>query len=553
MTKSTIILRTALFLYLCSIKPYTFAAELTIEQRMAILEQRLNHAEQQALLAKKQARQAEHRAMKAEQRVSALETTSLQLATRTGTVENKTDLMVKDIHTAPKGQNAAISTPSADADKNSGFEFHAYARSGLLIGGSGRGGAGGPGVSPASSIGDDAHVGRLGNEKDTYIGLTLLKNIRYADGSWSRFTTMLADGTGDTNTWVENNSTHHFNVRQAYTEMGNLPSFGGIVKDSTLWAGKRFDRDNFDIHFIDSDIIDLGGTGGGINDVKWNNNLKSNFAVYARNFGDLGSDYYHDNDIKNIMASAATFYDNWELMFIGMTARGNDDLKSTTSTTGSYAMRSDNSADNGYYAMLAYHDKDRFYGLLPGFSESAIQFGHGLGAEARQPGADGDLTTNANSIRFASYGTVPLTKDWSLAPSVIAQHSENRYRDGDRYDWVTFNLRASQAITQNFALLYEASYQYSNLNPNGRTYLYDSTTVETYNKAKGGFYKLTFAPTFKPDNVFDLKARPEIRVFASYLNWAKNLDDYSTYDNFGSSGFTYGGNWNFGVQMEIWF
>jgi maltoporin len=34
-------------------------------------------------------------------------------------------------------------------------------------------------------------------------------------------------------------------------------------------AGKRFDRDNFDIHFTDSDIMFLGGTGGGINDVDW--------------------------------------------------------------------------------------------------------------------------------------------------------------------------------------------------------------------------------------------------------------------------------------------
>lgn len=35
-------------------------------------------------------------------------------------------------------------------------------------------------------------------------------------------------------------------------------------------------------------------------------------------------------------------------------------------------------------------------------------------------------------------------ENWQLAPSVIAQHSEDRYRDGDRYDWATFNLRVSQ-------------------------------------------------------------------------------------------------------------
>lgn len=45
---------------------------------------------------------------------------------------------------------------------------------------------------------------------------------------------------------------------------------------------------------------------------------------------------------------------------------GNDDLKDNTSTTGSYALRSDNTAKNGYYAMLALHDKQQFYGLAPG-------------------------------------------------------------------------------------------------------------------------------------------------------------------------------------------
>ncbi len=94
--------------------------------------------------------------------------------------------------------------------------------------------------------------------------------------------------------------------------------------------------------------------------------------------------------------------------------------------------------------MLALHDKQQFYGPAPGVSESALQYGVGLGAEARQPGSDGDLTENAASLRFASYGILPLGKNWQLAPSVIAQHSEDRYRDGDRYDWATFNLRVSQ-------------------------------------------------------------------------------------------------------------
>ena len=221
-------------------------------------------------------------------------------------------------------------------------------------------------------------------------------------------------------------------------------------------------------------------------------------------------------------------------------------------TPGSYALRSDNTAKNGYYAMLALHDKQQFYGLAPGVSESALQYGVGLGAEARQPGSDGDLTENAASLRFASYGILPLGKNWQLAPSVIAQHSEDRYRDGDRYDWATFNLRVSQGISAHFALLYEASWQYMDLNPNGRSYRYNDNVYQ-YQAVRGDFYKLTFAPTFKVGDVLDIKARPEIRFFATWMNWDKDLDRYAINDDFGSKGFTAGGTWNFGVQTEIWF
>jgi len=77
--------------------------------------------------------------------------------------------------------------------------------------------------------------------------------------------------------------------------------------------------------------------------------------------------------------------------------------------------------------------------------------------------------------------------------------------------------------------------------------------MNQYQAVKGDFYKLTFAPTFKVGNVFDIKARPEIRLFATYMNWDRELDRYAINDDFGSAGFTAGGTWNFGVQTEIWF
>lgn len=525
------------------------AANLTVEQRLALLESRLNQAEQDARQAKasaeraqQQTRQAELRAQQAESRLTALKHPAASSPAAT-------------VSTPTAASSAATPASAAPAQNNGlldDFEFSGYARSGMLISGKGRGAHGGPGISPASSIGGDAHVGRLGNEKDNYVELSFIKNLRFQDGSHARFKAMLADGATNPDPWVQDNNSHHMNIRQLYVEMGDLPSFGGVAEHATLWAGKRFDRDNFDIHFTDSDIVFLGGTGGGINDLQWTPKLSSNFSIYARNFGDLGSDRVNDNDVQNVMLTANTFYQGWQWMLTGMTAQGNDDLKDNSSTTGSYALRSDDTAKNGLYMMFARRDKEEFYGLTNGSSETAIQFGRGLGAEARQPGSDGDLTSKATTVRLASYGVVPLGNGWELAPSVIAQHSEDRYREGDRYDWATFNLRASQAITRNFALLYEASWQYMNLNPNGRTYN-NNGALENYQAVKGGFYKLTFAPTFKVGDVFDIKARPEIRFFATYMNWSKALDSYAWNDDFGSAGFSAGGSWNFGVQAEIWF
>lgn len=502
---------------------YVHAAELTIHQRLLLLEQRLNEAEKKSADAEKRAHQAE---------------------SKLATLTQETQVTNNKVEEVSKKQQS-----NSQLD---GVEFNAYARTGLLINSHGRGARGGPGVSPASSLNDDAHTGRLGNEKDNYLELSLGKRMTFKDGSWAHFKTMIADGATNPDPWVQDNNSHHMNVRQLYVEMGDFEEFTGAFRDSYLWAGKRFDRDNFDIHFTDSDIIFLGGTGGGIYDVKWTETLKGAYSVYGRNFGDLGSERYEDNNIQNIMFTANHFYNNWQVMLTGMTAQGNDDLKDNTSTTGSYALRSDNSATNGYLGMLAYRDKEQFYGLTKGLSETALQYGSGLGAEARQPGSDGDLTEDAKSLRFASYGILPAFGNWEFAPSLIAQHSENRYRDGDRYDWATFNFRASQALTPHFALLYEASWQYMDLDPNGRTYNSDSG-VSTYQAVKGDFYKLTFAPTFKVGDVFNIKARPEIRLFATYMNWDKELDRYSLNDDFGSVGFAAGGNWNFGVQAEIWF
>ncbi len=498
-----------------------------IEARFDALEKRLQLAESRAAKAEARATDAERQVKRLETRTASNEQKTLEVAKHAESTEKQT----ADI--AKRTEVLANHSQIKESD-GSGFEFHGYARSGIIMNDSGTSTESGPYVTPAGQTG--GAVGRLGNENNTYVELNLEHKQQLASGATTRYKVMLADGQRSYNDWT--GETSDLNVRQAFVELGSLPTFSGAVKDSTLWAGKRFDRDNFDIHWLDSDVIFLAGTGGGIYDVKWSENLKSNFSLYGRNFDDLDDGNNHDDTrIENYIFTANNYAGPFQWMVSGLRARNNQDRENSGSYVNSHA------ADTGFHSMLAYHG-DSFYGLRDGTSKTALLYGHGLGAEVKALGADGHLTDDASTLRLATYGITPLSKNWNIAPAILAQQSKDRYVSGDDYKWLTFNTRLIQEITENFALAYEGSYQYMDLDPQG---------YKDNNKVKGGFYKLTFAPTFKVGDISDILSRPEIRLFASYMDWSKELDNYSSSDAFGTDGFTSGGQWNFGIQMETWF
>ncbi|ELV8726949.1 carbohydrate porin [Vibrio fluvialis] len=408
----------------------------------------------------------------------------------------------------------------------SSFEFHGYARAGLLINDNLNGATGtGPYMTAAGALG--APVGRLGLEDDNYLEANLIHNRTLDDGSTARFRIMLADSVETNNEWTADDS--QLNVRQVYAELANLSSFSGAFERSTLWAGKRFDRDNFDIHFFDSDIVFLSGTGAGIYDVQFTDSWKANFSVYGRDFGEIDSS---STDVENYIATMNNRFGNFQLMVSGMTSSDNQG-RDTDSASPSKR------AENGVHALFAYHGES-FYGLSDGFSKSGVLIGQGLGAELKGIGSNGDLNDDAKAMRLFSYGVTRFADNWRIAPAVMAEYSQDRIKTNDEFKWASVNVRLAQELTQNFEMVYEGSYQYMDLD-------------NSVNKAKGSFYKATIAPTFKLATSAGFFDRPEIRFAVSYVDWSSALDDYAVSLDSDASTMGSGGETVFALQMETWF
>lgn len=487
--------------------PFAFANKsMSVEERLTLLENRLQQAETRASTAEQQNRELKAQIQQTQQLSKETQQATANLDERTKAIE--------------------INTP----DDNGYFELHGYARSGMMTNQHAKHSQGGPFMTPAGQTG--GAVGRLGNEPDTYVEVYLEKKQRLENGATTRFMTMIADQQKSYNDWTADSST--LNVSQVFAEIASLPSFTGPFKDTTLWAGKRVDRDNFETPWLDSKIVALNGTGGGIYDIRWSENLRSNFSLIGRSFGDVD---IVNNDIQNYILTANNYYGPVQFLFSGMKAKDNDERKTPN------GIHVYNAADTGYTTMLGYTGSS-FYGLTAGETRSAISWGQGLGAEVKNIGSDPALLQDAKTVRLNSYGMVKLNNTWDFAPSLLAQYSADRYAKGDDYRWITLNGRFMQNITENFALAYETTWQYMDLDPNG---------YQDYQKVHGNYYKLTFAPTFRPNDISPFFTRPEIRLFATWMDWDKDLDYYSPNDTLGQYGFTSGGQWSFGIQMETFF
>lgn len=453
--------------------------------------------------------------------------------------------------TSQEARIAALEDSVASVEKKQSyqdFEFHGYARSGLLMNSDGRGGK-------AFSTGRSPKY-RLGNEDETYMELELVKNFYLEDGSWAKYHVMLADSVESTNDWTGGGD-GDLNLRQAFVEMGNLSTFTGAFEESVIWAGKRFyGRD--DVHINDFYFRDYSGTGAGIQNIKLGSGY-GDLALIGRNFEDIDS-----TDLESYTLDARYRVGNWEFELAGHMAKDNDSTRTSGGDWGWQDTDNDPStdpvwgkspvttsgegrADTGYQGYINYN-LPGYYGFTDaGFSRIYVQGGHGLGA-----GDLGGAARNENAgedekaYRIGSFGQATLSDNWDLFTNLsFTQNFDSLDENGNKVDfkWASAGMRPVYKINKNFELQFEVGYDWIDV---------EDTKNGDYD---GGIWKATFAPTFKLDTSA-FWGRPEIRTFVTYANWDSDLsakNDSNKYRNEDLASYSGSDGWNFGVQAEVWF
>ncbi|MGL4568355.1 MAG: carbohydrate porin, partial [Fusobacteriaceae bacterium] len=306
------------------------------------------------------------------------------------------------------------------------FEFHGYARSGILLDTSN-------GLKKGSNINKNL-IGRLGNEDDTYLEAELVKTWRMENGSWAKFHVMFADGSGnydDNSGWGDSG----LNTRQVFVEMGNLPTFTGAFKDSTIWAGKRY-YNRRDIHITDYYYTDYSGTGAGIDNIK--------VGSGALNVGVIGRDS-SVGDSENITGLQLKYaVGSWEFDLTGTYSDDRDSIFDDLATSGAQ--------------LFAQYNHSNFYGMTNGFSKFYAQAGMGLNAGSGLGRINpwDDNLQDGHSYELGTWGVANINSKWDLFTQLYGQF-DSEVVQKDREDFTAaFAMRPVYKINENFELQFEA-------------------------------------------------------------------------------------------------
>ncbi|MHC0463987.1 maltoporin [Kosakonia cowanii] len=407
---------------------------------------------------------------------------------------------------------AALTSTSLMGATSVPIDFHGYLRGGVGVSGDG-----------GQVEWQKNKIGRLGNESDTYGELELGSEVYKKDDVsfyLDSMVSMVSDGSNDNETTIGDDA--QFGLRQL-----NLQIKGLIPNDpnAVIWGGKRYYQ-RHDLHIIDTKYWNISGSGAGIENYTFGPGAVS-FAWIRGDANDV--DYRVDNDNDVNINYLDLRYAGWKPWAGAWTEFGID-----------YAMPNPTKKQKAYGGLYDADDGVMLTGeisqdMLGGYNKLVLQYANkGLAQNmVSQGGGWYDMwnyVNDATGYRVINTGLIPITDRFSFNHVLTYGAAEDTTAFTDKSRLVSLVGRAQYQFTEYVRLIGEV----------GGFYQKDNYKNGTNYKQSGEKYTIALGLA----DGADFMSRPELRLFASYLN---DSEDGKAFED-GTKNNT----WNFGVQVEAW-
>jgi maltoporin len=409
----------------------------------------------------------------------------------------------------------ALGSASASA-----VDFHGYFRSGV-------------GVSQDGAMQTNAKqkIGRLGNEDDTYSEIQLGQEVYNKGGKTFYVDSMFAMASNGSNDWEATNGDGtkvgragdgaDFALRQFNVQAKGL--FGG---NEVTWAGKRYYQ-RHDVHIADFYYWNISGAGAGVEAIQAGPGQLS-FAWVRNDRTDGGNKFDTALNVNTLDARYAGLP-----LWSDATLELGADYAMVNPTDAQDATASAAGKDLKDGVMLT---AELTQGILGGFNKTVLQYGTEGYSKSFAFQGDGswygsEANKSSDGFRIINHGVISMGDSWDLSHLLVYGVGNEMWDGNDKWETMSAVVRPVYKWNDTMKTIFEAGYSKdTNKNTNGTS-------------ADGTNQKYTIAQAFAAGKGF--WARPELRVFASYL---KSGDDMGQKFNGGKDDSTY----NFGVQAEAW-
>ena len=433
-----------------------------------------------------------------------------------------------------------------DAGWKPSFDFHGYFRAG--VGKSSQG----------ANIGwNQSKVGRLGNEGDTYSELEFGTEV-YKVNDVSFYIDSLVQLSSDGSEDGEGLSDDDFNValRQFNLQVkGLIPNQPNAV----IWAGKRYYQ-RADIHIIDSKYLNISGSGAGIEYLQagpgtfsfaWIRTDREDVEYQYKDTFGYDQSYFSPVNVNYLDARYAGWAP-WDGAWTQFTATvaipsdvdgGNTKVWNSENNTwgdvnGSVAdVDGDSNLDTSFMGTIEFSQN-----FSIGYNKTVLQYANKALAHNVIDIGGGwydawNNTEDAKGFSIINTGEINITDNFSLNHVLHYGYASDMSDTEDNHSIIRAVARAGYQLTTYTRLLAEVG-----------SYWEDWEDIDGNSYSQDG-QKYTIAYAIAAGK--GLMARPELRVYASYL--AANGDDGVNYyipAAYGNS--SDDSEWNFGVQAEAW-